>query len=680
MKKLKSSLGAKIAALILLAVMLVVAAASIVGMVILIGNESYLDNGESIRISLLSSAVREAENDLKYLINALPVEANEPGRESVITYYAEKYSVENSNLCIRIRDEDGKILFRNREYENYIPATAQTREYYVMTGETRSKFSKTFNSVEELYDYEETVQAYVDSFNYEENPQTGIITAYFTVIHTEQTPVTIQIAVAQELTAEDACSRAMAYADRLIRLRDFLLPIAIAALCVALALFVFLLCAAGHKAGVEGIHLNWVDKIPFDLYLAVLVFLCAGSFALTESWGYSVWEYVLRIAIGFAWLLPAFSPILSFAARAKAGKWWRNTLIFYVLRLLWRALRWLCRGIRYLCVRLPLVWRTALACVGVSVLELLFLFGFSREMAAWLFVLEKLMLVPLVIFAAINLRQLQKGGEAIAEGNMDYRVRTRPMLPSFRRHAENLNSIGTGMQKAVEVQMRSERMKAELITNVSHDIKTPLTSIVNYVDLLKTAGLNSKQAPEYLAVLDRQSARLKKLTEDLVEASKASTGNIAVHAERTDVNVLLSQAVGEYEERLRAKGLEPVLALNAAEPYVYADGRLLWRVIDNLLGNACKYSLEHTRVYLQTEEQNGRLFLLFKNISREALNVPASELMERFVRGDASRNTEGSGLGLSIARSLTELQGGAFALAIDGDLFKAEVSFPLMKE
>ena len=261
---------------------------------------------------------------------------------------------------------------------------------------------------------------------------------------------------------------------------------------------------------------------------------------------------------------------------------------------------------------------------------------------------------------------------------MDYRVSTRAMLPDFRRYAENLNSISLGMQKAVEVQMRSERMKAELITNVSHDIKTPLTSIVNYVDLLKTAGLNSEHAPEYLEVLDRQSARLKKLTEDLVEASKASTGNIAVHAERTNVNVLIAQAAGEYEERLREHALEPVLEFKLPEAYIWADGRLLWRVLDNLLNNICKYSLEHTRVYIQTEACRGLLNVTFKNISRDALNVPAEELMERFVRGDASRSAEGSGLGLSIARSLTELQGGQFALHIDGDLFKAELTFPLL--
>ena len=231
------------------------------------------------------------------------------------------------------------------------------------------------------------------------------------------------------------------------------------------------------------------------------------------------------------------------------------------------------------------------------------------------------------------------------------------------------------MDAAVARQMKSERMKTELITNVSHDLKTPLTSLISYVDLLKKEGLTSERAPEYLDVLDRQSQRLKKLTEDLVEASKASTGNIQAKLEDTDVNLLLSQAVGEYSERLAAASLTPVTTLDIAEPHILVDGRLLWRVFDNLLSNVTKYALPGTRVYLTTEARDGKVFVTFRNVSREPLNISAEELMERFVRGDASRNTEGSGLGLSIARSLTELNGGSLALTVDGDLFKATLVF-----
>ena len=310
----------------------------------------------------------------------------------------------------------------------------------------------------------------------------------------------------------------------------------------------------------------------------------------------------------------------------------------------------------------------------LSLIEIPFFYNYAP-----MWILEKLIFTPLLIWAVIGLRRLQKGARELSSGDLNYTVDVDHMLPTLKEHGQRLNSIRDGMKSAVERQMRSERMKAELITNVSHDIKTPLTSIINYVDLLKKEGLDSEHAAQYLEVLDRQSARLKKLTEDLVEASKASTGNITVNAEPTDLSLLLSQAAGEYEERLRSRSLEPVLTLPKNAPPVPADGRLMWRVFDNLLGNICKYAQPQTRVYLSFRAGEEAVCVTFKNISAEPLNLPPEELIERFTRGDASRNTEGSGLGLSIAKSLTELQGGRFLLDIDGDLFKAMVTFPIAK-
>lgn len=253
------------------------------------------------------------------------------------------------------------------------------------------------------------------------------------------------------------------------------------------------------------------------------------------------------------------------------------------------------------------------------------------------------------------------------------------MLWSLRSHGEALNSIGDGIAVAVDKQIRSERLKAELITNVSHDIKTPLTSIVNYVDLLKKEELSGKAA-EYVEVLDRQSARLKKLTADLVEASKASTGNIPVDMKPTDLCEVVRQAAGEYSERLQGAKLELVLTTPEPSPRIMADGRLLWRVIDNLLSNVCKYALGGTRVYLDVRRAGGGVTVSVKNISRDMLNIDPEELTERFVRGDRSRSTEGSGLGLNIARSLTELQQGEFGISVDGDLFKVELRFKEMAQ
>ena len=256
------------------------------------------------------------------------------------------------------------------------------------------------------------------------------------------------------------------------------------------------------------------------------------------------------------------------------------------------------------------------------------------------------------------------------------RLLSRGALPELKRHAANLNSVQQGIQQAVEEKMKSERLKTQLITNVSHDIKTPLTSIVNYVDLLKKEEMPSDSAREYLEVLDRQSQRLRKLTEDLVEASKASTGNIPVSLAPTDLNVLLSQVCGEYQQRLEKQVLEPVLSLCEPGAAAMADGRLLWRVLDNLMSNICKYAMPGTRVYLSTEAGEDGVRMVVKNISRYPLNISADELTERFVRGDSSRSTEGSGLGLSIATSLMSLQGGDFRLTIDGDLFKVTLTLP----
>ena len=231
------------------------------------------------------------------------------------------------------------------------------------------------------------------------------------------------------------------------------------------------------------------------------------------------------------------------------------------------------------------------------------------------------------------------------------------------------------MNVAVEERMKSERLKTELITNVSHDIKTPLTSIINYADLIVEEPTENARITEYAEVLKRQSARLKKLIEDLMEASKASTGNIEVHMVPCEVGVLLTQTMGEYEQRLAELGLELVARQPEHPVRIMADGKLLWRVFDNLLNNICKYAMGGTRVYLTVEERDDKVAIAFKNISKYPLDISAEELKERFVRGDKSRHTEGNGLGLSITQSLTQLQGGELELTVDGDFFKVVLMF-----
>ena len=288
---------------------------------------------------------------------------------------------------------------------------------------------------------------------------------------------------------------------------------------------------------------------------------------------------------------------------------------------------------------------------------------------------EDWLLCIVVFLLAIQMYELQKASQHIAEGDLTHKIDTNKMFWECKKHGENLNKIGEGMSKAVDERMKSEHFKTELISNVSHDIKTPLTSIINYVDLLEKEELDNEKASEYLEVLDRQSSKLKKLTEDLIEASKASSGNVTVNNERMEVSVFLTQTVGEFEEKLSLAGLELIMSKLEEPVYIMADGKHLWRIVDNLMNNICKYAQQGTRVYVTLETLEKKISITFRNVSKYPLNISGEELMERFVRGDKSRNTEGHGLGLSIAQSLMKVIGGDMSIIVDGDLFKVILIF-----
>lgn len=449
------------------------------------------------------------------------------------------------------------------------------------------------------------------------------------------------------------------------------LTISLTALFALLALFCFCfsLAAAGHWQGHEGIHLTWLDKIPADVWLIVL--LC------TFFIGWEAFYYGRGLVFFCAALVPFVLLFLcTFAAQCKAGTVLRASLIARIARFLWRIVRSLFLGLWRIARNLPLLWKTALVMAGVFFLEMLFVLAGYGSVDG-IFVIMKAVELLAALYIALNLRTLQKGGEKLADGDFSSPIDTRYLIGDFKRYGQELNDVQSGLEQAVQEQMKAEHLKTELITNVSHDIKTPLTSIVNYVDLLKKEDIPSQEAREYIAVLDRQSHRLKKLTEDLVEASKASSGVLNVDLQPTDVNVLFSQIEGEYQERLAACQLTLVTQPPAPGTVIRADSRLLSRVMDNLVSNICKYALPSTRVYVVSTLSREAVTISFKNVSRDELNISPDELMERFVRGDASRHTEGSGLGLSIARSLVQLQGGRFDLAIDADLFRADITFPL---
>ena len=448
---------------------------------------------------------------------------------------------------------------------------------------------------------------------------------------------------------------------------------------IGAAAFVFLMCAAGHRNGTDEIvttvwdHL-WLDVFAVGAVLAeVFVFYVAAIFLINVDVAYLPFIlFVTAVAtLCMGWLLLLF--LLSFSVRVKLGKWWRHTLCYQLFRKIGQFARMIWENIGFL-------WKVILVMLVLAFFEGIgVLMFFNSDIALLLWLLEKLVLYPLVLWYCVQLNQLKNGTEKIAGGEPGYQISTKRMTGIFKEQGEQINHISDGMTHAIEERMKSERFKTELITNVSHDIKTPLTSIINYVDLLEKEELHNETAQEYLEVLERQSSRLKKLIEDLIEASKASTGNLPVHLERLEAGIFMTQTVGEFEEKTKEAGLDLVIEKPETPVYIMADSRHFWRVIDNLMNNICKYAQSGTRVYINLEVKEAQVSITFRNTSKYPLNISSDELMERFVRGDASRNTEGSGLGLSIAKSLTEMQGGVFELYLDGDLFKVDIRFPRIK-
>ena len=448
---------------------------------------------------------------------------------------------------------------------------------------------------------------------------------------------------------------------------------------LGLLIFIFLLRAAGCRKDADEIRATFVEKIPFDLFTALIAAACAGILYmfvqildhLSRDIPFRLSAVVLLFAI---LVLLCLLWCVSLAVRVKQKTLIRGMILYKLLHLLWRVVKSLCSWLKMLALSLPLIWRGVLFYLAFAFVGQILMIAFERS-ASVLWLLGCFVLFPAVIWLLLCARRLRDGAAELARGNTACRVDTKYLFGELRRHADDLNAIQSGISRAVDERLRSERMKTELITNVSHDIKTPLTSIVNYVDLLSKEEIENEKAREYIEVLQRQSARLKKLTDDLVEASKASSGALAVTIKDCDLSVMLEQTAGEYGEKLAGNGLELVLRKPEREVRARADARHTQRIFDNLMSNVLKYALPGTRVYLELTEDERGPAVIFRNTSRSEIVQSAEELTERFVRGDASRSSEGSGLGLSIARSLAELQGGSLAVTVDGDLFKVTLGF-----
>lgn len=456
------------------------------------------------------------------------------------------------------------------------------------------------------------------------------------------------------------------------KIRYGIFAIGVAFGIIIILLFVELMIAVGHTRGTEEVHPAFDAKCPFDVLTVIMV----GSVFLVAyclfNWMKEIIAFILvTIAIEILALLWC----MSFASRIKNHNLWKGMLICTIFRFLGKVIS-----------LLPVVWKLAIGGVVGSAINafLVFWMASGRRYGLWVerdiaFVIWVFFMIAQfcgLVYIGAMLKRLQKNAKDLAEGKTDQSVNDKWMLPVFKEHAKNLMAIREGMNSAVEKKISSERMQAQLITNVSHDIKTPLTSIINYSDLICKEECDNEKIHEYAEVLGRQSHKLKRLLEDLVEASKASSGNLEVQCIPCKAGVLVSQAAGEYEERMQDSGLELVIKNTDSPAMIMADPRRMWRVFDNLLGNICKYAQKNTRVYINIEETDDKCSIIFKNTSATELDINPEELMERFVRGDKSRNTEGHGLGMSIASNMIKLQGGEMKVNIDGDLFKVSLEFP----
>ena len=456
---------------------------------------------------------------------------------------------------------------------------------------------------------------------------------------------------------------------------------------MTILILLYLSISIGHKNGVEGISTTDFDKIPLEIILGISVVIFTIIMLMTFG-GITPSDISLEVSL----VVTAYFSIYIVIAiifdttvrRLKAKMFWKTTIIGKFFKIFEKMFTKLENFFKELRGTSKFFDKTTkkfiLDCIIAIVFAIIVLLIFHQN-----FIFTTLLETGIVIIfvfrilkAIADYDKIEEKLKEMYDGNNNETLDRNEFLPEFYQSVDYINDISNGFERAIQDRIKSERLKTELITNVSHDIKTPLTSIINYVDLLKKEEIKNVKANEYIEILDSKSQRLKKLIEDLVEASKVSTGNVKLKLEKINIVELLNQAIGEFEDKFEAKKLEILLESKESEIYILADSRYMYRIIENLFSNIAKYALENSRVYIDIIKKSNEVYIEMKNISKEKLNISAEELMQRFVRGDKSRTTEGSGLGISIAQNLTEIQKGIFNLKLDGDLFRVELIFNVL--
>ena len=578
-----------------------------------------------------------------------PVEGNKQVKK--IYYFSERYG---NNIKWLIIDKKNKEAFTNIDYSIESSTFEEVQKQIIERGQywnyDNENVNTTINKLKHVN--------YVDS-RLKENSN-------------DANNYTIYTSLQEPLVYPDDIYQAKVFYDVLLAITPkavYLIPVLVIILVALLPVIVY---GIGKKKQSKEIVLNWYDRILIEVagFIALFIGAIGACFMIVIANSYDMLTFIVGLTFaGVGSLIIYLACILFFETvvkRIKTHTFVKTLFIYWV----YKKIKELSKNMKI--TNNFIIYFSAYLLANIISLGILF----AQPLAGIIL----LALVNIYAYKVMSdrIKSYNKIKTAINDlynGKTDIKLIENDFSNEDKDTANEVNDIAGGLSNAINERLKSERLKTELITNVSHDIKTPLTSIINYVDLLKKENIQGEKANEYLNILDNKSQRLKKLTDDLVEASKASSGAIKLNMETLNVNELIKQVSGEFEDRFKLRRLEEIISFPEKDTYIKADSRYLYRVLENMYSNIAKYAMEGTRVYVDITEQENNIYIKLKNVSKQKLNISTDELMQRFVRGEASRNTEGSGLGLSIAKSLTELQNGKFNIYLDGDLFKVTIEF-----
>lgn len=594
------------------------------------------------------------------------------------------YSIEQNNYQIDMKDRYFLIIYKNKALTNVELTNSTNTIENIKQYIKNNPNSKSVNIINGVVEAEsDIIQKY--GIQYLNNLEQTYYTRTENIVEYISAPISdfiIYSSFVEEFKDDSEIRTINKVLEKLAPLEKynyFIIPISSVLIVLIL---VYLVIAIGYKKGTEGIALNDLDKVPLEIILIIALILGCIPFIILDNINNN-YEAITSLIVTAYFLIYmlcmiGFNTIIK---RIKSRTFWKSTLVGKIMIWISKGILWLYR--KYVSIYNTVTYSTKVTLkvfvyfgIVIPIGLCMFLFAFEHILIGLFLEFVLLTIVSYrIIKATKGFAQIENKLKEMYEGNNKNLLNKQDFGVEFHSTVKYINDISNGFDNAIQDRMKSERLKAELITNVSHDIKTPLTSIINYVDLLKKENIQNEKAREYIGILDTKSQRLKRLTEDLVEASKVSTGSISLNIENINIAQLIKQALGEFEDKFKNRGLNVILDCKENELMIKADNKYMYRIIENLFSNISKYALENSRVYIDIKKTQKSIIIAMKNISKDRLNISADELMQRFVRGDKSRTTEGSGLGISIAQNLTELQGGEFRLILDGDLFKVELEW-----